>query len=79
MAISDSDIADALLAYSETYPDESEQLSEPMRLMRQGENFASRRSFPLHVTAGAHLVRDGAEVLLVRHKAYGEILLQPGG
>jgi 8-oxo-dGTP pyrophosphatase MutT (NUDIX family) len=50
-----------------------------MRLMRQGENFASRRSFPLHVTAGAHLVRDGAEVLLVCHKAYGELLLQPGG
>lgn len=79
MAVSDSEISDALVAYLEIYPDESEQLSEPMRLMRQGRNFASRRSFPLHVTAGALLVRDRAEVLLVRHKAYGEILLQPGG
>lgn len=78
MAISDSDIAGALSVYLEMHPEESEQLSEPMRLMRQGENFASRRSFPLHVTVGALLVRNGAEILLVDHLAYG-IVLQPGG
>ncbi|MET9648567.1 NUDIX domain-containing protein [Streptomyces syringium] len=32
----------------------------------------------MHVTAGALLVRDNAEVLLVEHRAYG-ITLQPGG
>jgi 8-oxo-dGTP pyrophosphatase MutT (NUDIX family) len=48
-----------------------------MNLLRQGENFASRRTFPMHATAGALLVRDG-EILLVEHRAYG-IVLQPGG
>ncbi|MFD7865089.1 NUDIX hydrolase [Streptomyces sp. NPDC059783] len=32
----------------------------------------------MHVTAGALLVRDGAEVLLIEHLTYG-IALQPGG
>ncbi|WP_234008754.1 MULTISPECIES: NUDIX domain-containing protein [unclassified Streptomyces] len=32
----------------------------------------------MHVTAGALLVRDGGEVLLIEHRAYG-ITLQPGG
>ena len=68
MAISDSDISDALSAYLEIYPDEAAQLSEPMNLLRQGENFASRRTFPMHATAGALLVRDG-EILLVEHRA----------
>ncbi|WP_328774848.1 NUDIX domain-containing protein [Streptomyces goshikiensis] len=32
----------------------------------------------MHVTAGALLVRDGGEVMLIEHRAYG-ITLQPGG
>lgn len=79
MAISDSDISSALSAYLKRYPDEAAQLSEPSELLRRGQDFASRRTFPMHVTVGALLVRHDAEVLLVRHKAYGEILLQPGG
>ncbi|MGW7304071.1 NUDIX hydrolase [Streptomyces sp. NPDC054835] len=78
MAITDSDIAGALASYLERYPDEVEQLSEPLRLLAQGRDFASRRSFPMHVTVGALLVRDDAEVLLIDHLAYG-ITLQPGG
>lgn len=78
MAISDSDISSALSAYLERYPDEAAQLSEPMQLLHQGENFASRRTFPMHVTVGALLVRNDAEILLVEHRAYG-ITLQPGG
>lgn len=77
MAISDPDISDALSAYLARYPGEAAQLSEPMRLLRQGENFAWRRTFPMHVTVGALLVRGG-EILLVEHRAYG-ITLQPGG
>jgi 8-oxo-dGTP pyrophosphatase MutT (NUDIX family) len=78
MAISDLDISSALFAYLECYPDEAALLSEPVRLLSQGENFASRRTFPMHVTAGALLVRGGTEILLVEHRAYG-ITLQPGG
>ncbi|WP_328384523.1 NUDIX domain-containing protein (plasmid) [Micromonospora zamorensis] len=78
MPISDSDISGALSAYLERYPDEAESLSEPVRLLAQGANFASRRNFLMHVTVGALLVRGGTEVLLVDHRAYG-IPLQPGG
>ena len=77
MAISDRDISGALASYLERYPEEAALLSEPMRLLSQGGHFASRRSFPMHVTAGVLLVRD-TEILLVEHRAYG-IVLQPGG
>ncbi|TQS42901.1 NUDIX domain-containing protein [Cryptosporangium phraense] len=49
-----------------------------MQLLAQGGDFASRRNFRMHVTAGALLVRDSATVLLVDHRSYG-IPLQPGG
>ncbi|MFC0861655.1 hypothetical protein ACFHYQ_05015 [Sphaerimonospora cavernae] len=65
-------------AYLERYPDEAALLSEPVRLLSQGRDFASRRTFPMHVTVGALLVRGNAEILLVEHRAYG-ITLQPGG
>lgn len=78
MAISDADISRVLAAYLERYPEEAALLSEAVQLLSQGEGFASRRTFPMHVTAGALLVRDNAEVLLVEHRAYG-ITLQPGG
>ncbi|WP_405681169.1 NUDIX domain-containing protein [Streptomyces sp. NBC_00868] len=78
MAISDAAISDALASYLERYPDEAELLSEPVKLLSSGENFASRRSFPMHVTVGALLVRGDSEVLLIEHRAYG-VTLQPGG
>ena len=78
MAISDREIAGVLAAYLELHPDEAEQLSEPLRLLTRGRDFAYRRSFPMHVTVGALLVRNGAEILLVDHRAY-KIALQPGG
>jgi len=78
MAISDADISNALSVYLERYQDEATLLSEPVQLLSQGENFASRRTFPMHVTVGALLVRGDVEILLVEHRAYG-ITLQPGG
>jgi len=82
VAISDLDILNALSAYIERFPDEAALLAEPLLLLSQGRDFASRRTFPMHVTAGALLVRSGArgdaEILLVEHRAYG-ITLQPGG
>ena len=77
MAISSRDISSAIATYLERCPEEAELLSEPVRLLSQAGDFASRRTFPMHVTAGALLVR-GAEILLVEHRAYG-IVLQPGG
>ncbi|MFC4114269.1 NUDIX hydrolase [Nonomuraea zeae] len=78
MAISDADISSAVSAYLGRYPDEAALLSEPVQLLSEGRDFASRRNFRMHVTAGALLVRGGSEVLLVEHRAYG-IPLQPGG
>jgi 8-oxo-dGTP pyrophosphatase MutT (NUDIX family) len=77
MAIRDADIASTLSAYLERYPQEAELLSEPVRLLSQGEGFTDRRNFQMHVTTAALLVRAG-EVLLVDHVSYG-ITLQPGG
>ncbi|GGT16123.1 NUDIX hydrolase [Nonomuraea spiralis] len=78
MPISNSTIVMALLAYLERYPEEVALLGEPMRLLDQGADCAWRRTFPMHVTVGALLVRGEREVLLVEHRAYG-LLLQPGG
>lgn len=77
MAISDAEIRAVVADYLERYPEETELLAEPVRQLTVGEGFASRHTFPMHVTVGALLVR-GDEVLLVDHRAYG-ILLQPGG
>jgi 8-oxo-dGTP pyrophosphatase MutT (NUDIX family) len=78
MTISDTDLAAALFGYLQRYPDEAELLSEPIALLARGAVHASRSTFPMHVTAGALLVREDTEVLLVDHRAYG-IPLQPGG
>lgn len=78
MAISDSDIGSTLTGYLEFYPDEVEPLSEPLRLLGQRADFASRYTLPMHVTVGALLVRDNADILLIEHLSYG-ITLQPGG
>lgn len=78
VAISNAEISGALSAYLERYPDEAELLGEPLQLLAQGGDFTSRRNFRMHVTVGALLVRDDAEILLVEHLAY-KILLQPGG
>ncbi|GAA0546767.1 NUDIX hydrolase [Paractinoplanes ferrugineus] len=78
MSITDSEITSAVTAYLERYPDEKALLAEPIQRLGQGYDFASRRTFPMHVTVGALLTRGGTEVLLVGHLAYG-IILQPGG
>jgi 8-oxo-dGTP pyrophosphatase MutT (NUDIX family) len=77
MAIGNQDISAALASYLVRHPEEAALLSEPLQLLSRGADFTSRRSFPVHVTVGALLVR-GTEILLVEHRAYG-IVLQPGG
>jgi 8-oxo-dGTP pyrophosphatase MutT (NUDIX family) len=77
VSIADSEIAQALTAYLDRYPEEKTLLVEPVELLARGQDFASRRNFDMHVTVGALLTR-GEEILLVGHLAYG-IPLQPGG
>ncbi|WP_231391446.1 NUDIX hydrolase [Nocardiopsis sp. CNS-639] len=78
VAVTDAHIRATLATYLKRYPEEAAALAEPARLLRQGRDFAARRTFPMHVTVGALLVRDEAEVLLIEHRAYG-LLLQPEG
>ncbi|WP_433513766.1 NUDIX hydrolase [Nonomuraea sp. CA-143628] len=79
MPINDADIGAALSTYLARYPEEAESLGEPLSMLANGDGFASRRTFPMHVTVGALLTRGGgSEILLVDHRAYG-LLLQPGG
>ncbi|GAA0977731.1 NUDIX hydrolase [Nocardiopsis tropica] len=78
MTITDELISTTLAVYLGQRPDEAGALAEPVRLLRRGRDFASRRTFPMHVTVGALLVHREAGILLVRHRAYG-LLLQPGG
>ncbi|MGW2984138.1 hypothetical protein [Streptomyces goshikiensis] len=59
MAITDSDIAGVLAAYLERFPQDAGQLTESLRLLTEGQGLACRRTFPMHMTAGALLVRDG--------------------
>lgn len=76
--IADADIAQALDEYRLRHPEEAPGLAEAARMVAQGTALTSRATFPLHVTAGALLLRGGDELLLVEHRAYG-IWLQPGG
>jgi 8-oxo-dGTP pyrophosphatase MutT (NUDIX family) len=75
--ITNRDILGALTAYLERFPEEAAGLSEPARILSGEADCASRRTFPMHATAGALLTR-GDTIMLVHHRAYG-IVLQPGG
>jgi 8-oxo-dGTP pyrophosphatase MutT (NUDIX family) len=77
-SITDADISSTLATYLGRHPGEAAVLAEPARLLRQGQGIASRWTFPMHVTVGALLTRNGDEVLLIKHRAY-ELWLQPGG
>lgn len=75
--IVDAEIQAAVEGYLARHPEEAGSLKEAVGQLSRGAGFASRMTFPMHVTVGALLFREG-EVLLVHHRAYG-ILLQPGG
>ena len=68
MAISNRDILSALASYLELYPEEAALLSEPVRLLSQGGDLASRQSFPVHATAGALLVRSTVALFASTHE-----------
>ncbi|OXM50282.1 NUDIX hydrolase [Amycolatopsis thailandensis] len=78
MPITDTDIRAAVTTHLDHHPGDAAALTEPLTLLGQGTDFASRRTFPMHVTVGALLVRRNTHILLIDHRAYG-IKLQPGG
>ncbi|MFC9249957.1 NUDIX hydrolase [Amycolatopsis thailandensis] len=78
MPITDTDIRAAVTAYLDHHPDDAAALAEPLAQLDHGTGFASRRTFPMHVTVGALLVRRNTHILLIDHRAY-RIKLQPGG
>ena len=76
MAISNRDISGAFGSYLERYPEEASLLSEPMRLLSQGGDFASRRSFPMHgLSAYSWSAAPGSCLSSTARM----IVLQPGG
>ncbi|OXM44793.1 NUDIX hydrolase [Amycolatopsis alba] len=78
MPITGTDIRTAVNAYLDHHPDVAAALAEPLAQLDHGTGFASRRTFPMHVTVGALLVRRNTHILLIDHRAY-RIKLQPGG
>jgi 8-oxo-dGTP pyrophosphatase MutT (NUDIX family) len=78
MGISSDHIRATVTAYTNVHPEEKEVLAVVLEGLDSGADLSSRRTFPLHVTAGAVLVDHSGAVLLVRHNALGKYLT-PGG
>ncbi|MEV3870837.1 NUDIX domain-containing protein [Streptomyces sp. NPDC049906] len=78
MGIAPDHIRETVTAYTSVHPEEDAVLARVLERLDRGEDLSSRKTFPLHVTAGAVLVDENGYVLLVRHNALGKYLT-PGG
>lgn len=78
MAITPDHIRTILAAYADAYPDDKDALSPVFAALDRDDDPTSRTTSPLHVTAGAVLVDDDGDVLLIHHNATGK-WLTPGG
>ncbi|GAQ55231.1 NUDIX hydrolase [Streptomyces acidiscabies] len=78
MAITRDHIRETLTAYVDTRPGEKEFLAPVLELLGTDAELTSRKEFRGHATAGAVLVDDDAQVLLIHHNALGT-WLTPGG
>ncbi|MFI6644332.1 NUDIX hydrolase [Streptomyces sp. NPDC050504] len=78
MAITADHIRTTLAEYADAHPEEQHALAPLAELLDQGADVTSRKEFRGHVTAGAVLVNDRGEVLLVHHNALDK-WLTPGG
>lgn len=76
--ISSGEIYTALQHYLRAHPDERDLFATPLRLLKAGRDLSHRGCFPAHVTVGALVLDEHANVIVVGHRAYG-IPLQPGG
>ncbi|MFF2850212.1 NUDIX hydrolase [Streptomyces sp. NPDC058001] len=78
MPITPQHIRETVTYYTDANPAENTALSVILKGLDQGDDLTSRKTFPLHVTAGAVLVNDHGDVLFIRHNTLGTYLT-PGG
>ncbi|NEY35225.1 NUDIX domain-containing protein [Streptomyces sp. PRKS01-65] len=78
MPITSDHLRETVTEYIDAHPAEKAALSVVLERLDQGDDLTSRKTSPLHVTAGAVLVDESGDVLFVRHKALGKYLT-PGG
>ncbi|WP_307950528.1 hypothetical protein [Streptomyces sp. CBG9] len=78
MPITAEHIRETLAAYTDAHPEEEVTLSVVLEQLYQGADLTSRKTSPVHVTAGAVLVDESGNVLFIRHNALRKYLT-PGG
>ncbi|BDH68447.1 NUDIX domain-containing protein [Streptomyces sp. PLM4] len=78
MPITAEHIRETLAAYTDAHPEEEVTLSVMLEQLYQGADLISRKTSPVHVTAGAVLVDESGNVLFIRHNALRKYLT-PGG
>ncbi|MDH2393828.1 NUDIX domain-containing protein [Streptomyces sp. HNM0663] len=78
MPITPEHIRETVTGYTSAHPEEKPALSIVLQRLDDGDDLTSRKTFPLHVTAGAVLANENGDVLFIRHNALGKYLT-PGG
>ncbi|MFE7462192.1 NUDIX hydrolase [Streptomyces sp. NPDC057554] len=78
MPITPDHIRETVSEYIDAHPAEKAALSVVLERLDGGDDLTSRKTFPLHVTAGAVVVNERGDVLFIRHNALGKYLT-PGG
>lgn len=78
MTISPDHIRTVLAGYADEHPEDKDSLAPVFAALDRDDDPTSRRTSPVHVTAGAVLVNEAGSVLLVHHNATGK-WLTPGG
>lgn len=78
MPITADHIRTTVTAYLDRHPQEKAGLAELLGLLDAGADLTSRKEFRGHATAGAVLVDDEGDALLVHHLSLGR-WLTPGG
>ncbi|MFD6421666.1 NUDIX hydrolase [Streptomyces sp. NPDC060198] len=67
-----------LAGYADEHPEDKDGLAPVFAALDRDDDPTSRSTSPLHVTAGAVLIDDAGNVLLIHHNATGK-WLTPGG
>ncbi|MFC5799444.1 NUDIX hydrolase [Streptomyces formicae] len=78
MPIKAAHIRETFTEYAAAHPDEKAALSAVLEALDKEADLTSRKTEPVHVTAGAVLVNDNGKVLFIQHKALNKYLT-PGG
>ncbi|KPI09447.1 NUDIX hydrolase [Actinobacteria bacterium OK074] len=78
MPITPDHIRETFTEYADAHPDEKAALSVVLEALGKEADLTSRKTEPVHVTAGAVLVNDNGEVLFIHHKGLNKYLT-PGG